>query len=181
MPEESVLSVGQCYPFWQTGQDGFRLEWTDAGFILFAMYNGIDQNIKEQFASTEKMTARYTVIENVCYFTFRFGGMSWGDCPFSPAIYCTGGKRPVFPALLTHEGYSLVVLLINSATGELCAVRLIGLGHDFSAKWREWAMKAVVEPFALAEYGKRVNEAYKEYSSAALAQKGFDEGNEYTV
>lgn len=40
-PQETLLTVGKIYPEWQTKQDGFRLEWGDAGFTLCAMLNGI--------------------------------------------------------------------------------------------------------------------------------------------
>lgn len=49
--QETLLSVGKIYPEWQTKQDGFRLEWGDAGFTLCAMLNGVSAEEKEQFAS----------------------------------------------------------------------------------------------------------------------------------
>lgn len=180
-PKEVLLSVGQRYPEWQTGQDGFQLEWSDTGFILFAMLGGVKPEEKEKFAVTKKMTVRYTVIEDVCYFTFRFGDIPWSDCPFSPALYRAAGQNPVFPELGESEGFSLTVLLIDTATGELCAARLIGLGHDFSARWREWAIRAAETPLDYAEYSKRVDRAYTAYAPEDFAVKGVQEGNQYIV
>ena len=103
------------------------------------MLNGISAQEKEQFAPQKKLTVRYTVIGDVCYFTFMFGDMPWADCPFSPALYRNLGKNTTFPDIEDGQGLALTVLLIDTGTGELCRVRLIGLGHDFSVQWQEWA------------------------------------------
>lgn len=176
--EGIVYSVGKLYPEWQTQQDGYRLEWGETGFVLFAMLNGISQIERTQFSAEKSLSVRYTFIEDVCYFTFRFGDMPWADCPFSPAIYRDAEKR-LFPKIRKNEGLALTVMLIDSGTGELCGLRLLGLGHDFSVKWQEWAAKAAKAPLDFDEYNRRVDEAYKNYASVDLAAKGLDEGNEY--
>ena len=94
LPQEIVLSVGKRYPEWQTGQDGYIMEWSETGFVLCAMLNGISQEEKEQFSTQKKLIVRYTVVEDVCYFTFLFGDMPWADCPFSPTLYKTIGENP---------------------------------------------------------------------------------------
>lgn len=180
-PQETLLTVGKIYPEWQTKQDGFRLEWGDAGFILCAMLNGISAEEKEQFAPQKKLTVRYTVIGDVCYFTFMFGDMPWADCPFSPALYRNLGKNTTFPDIEDGQGLALTVLLIDTGTGELCRVRLIGLGHDFSVQWQEWAKKAAEKPLSFEEYSRQIDETYREYASVDLALKGGNEGNEYIV
>lgn len=179
--QETLLTVGKIYPEWQTKQDGFRLEWGDTGFILYTMLNGISADEKEQFAPQKKLTVRYTIIGDVCYFTFMFGDMPWVDCPFSPAIYNAIGKKATFPEIEDGKGLSLTVLLIDTGTGELCRVRLIGLGHDFSLQWQEWAKEAAEKQLPFDEYNRQIDETYREYASVALAIKGGNEGNEYVV
>lgn len=178
---EIVLTVGQRYPEWKTKQDGYRLEWNEGGLVLFAMLNGISIDEKEQFAPQKELAVRYTVIEDVCYFTFRFGDMPWADCPFSSALYRTAGQKPTFPDIEENEGLSLTVLLIDTSTGELCRMRLIGLGHDFSVKWRDWAVQAAEQTLDFAEYSGRIDKAYRDYASVDLAAMGLKGGNEYIV
>lgn len=181
LPQDIVLSVGKRYPEWQTGQDGYILEWSETGFVLCAMLNGISQEEKEQFSTQKKLIVRYTVVEDVCYFTFLFGDMPWADCPFSPTLYKTIGENPTFPDIEENKGLSLTVLLIDTGTGELSNIRLIGLGHDFSVKWKNWAINAVEKPLDFAEYNKRIDKAYTEYSNVDFALKGLEEQNEYIV
>lgn len=60
-------------------------------------------------------------------------------------------------------------------------MRLIGLGHDFSVQWQEWAKKAAEKPLFFEEYSRQIDETYREYASVDLALKGGNEGNEYIV
>lgn len=180
--QELVLSVGKCYPQWNTSQDSFRLEWDDAaGLVLFAMYNGINDWEKEQFSAQNDLVVRYTVIGDVCYFVFRFGATPWADCPFLPSLYRNAGRTFALPDIECGKGLTLTVLLIDSNTGELCGIRLIGLGHDFSVKWRDWAQNAAERLMDFAEYNRRVEAVYGAYSSVDLALRGFSEGNQYVV
>jgi len=181
IPNEIVLSVGKRYPEWQGAQDGFRIEWSETGLILCAILNGISEDEREQFSPQTSLTVRYTVIGDVCYFTFLFGAMPWADCPFSPALYHAVGQNPTFPVIEDGQGLSLTVLLIDASTGELCGVRLIGLGHDFSLKWKEWAQEAAKKPLDFAEYNRQIDRVYREYASVDLALMGGDNMNEYVV
>ena len=60
-------------------------------------------------------------------------------------------------------------------------MRLIGLGHDFSLQWQEWAKEAAEKKLPFDEYNKQIDETYREYASVDLALKGGNEGNEYVV
>jgi len=181
IPNEIMLSVGKRYPEWQGAQDGYRIEWSETGLTLCAILNGISEDERKQFSPQTSLVVRYTIIEDVCYFTFLFGLMPWADCPFSPAIYHTVGKNPTFPDIEDGQGLSLTVLLIDASTGELCSARIIGLGHDFSVKWKGWAQEAAKRPLTFAEYNKQIDKAYREYASVDLARMGGDNRNEYIV
>lgn len=181
IPTESVLSVGKCYPEWQGQQDGYRIEWTETGLTLCVMFNGISDYEKSQFSTQNKLTIRYIIIDDVCYFTFMFGEMPWADCPFSPALYRTIGQHTTFPDIEEYKGLSLTVLLIDTSTGELCGIRIIGLGHDFSVGWKNWAQEAALKPLPFAEYHRQIDKAYRDYASVDLARMGGDNLNEYIV
>ena len=70
--EEIILRVGNVYPSWKTGQSGLRLEWSETGFVLYVMLNGISPAEKQEFSVQKGFAVRYTVIGDVCFFTFRF-------------------------------------------------------------------------------------------------------------
>ena len=174
--------VGRCYEEWKDGHEGFIIEWDNtAGFILYAKLKGISDTEKRQFDCDIPLEIRYTTIDDICYFLFRFGNMPWADCPFSPAIYKNVGRTAEFPKVEKNSGFGLQVLLIDTKSGELCKIRLIGLGHDFSKKWREWADKAAAASMPFGEYRKRICATYAKYTSIELAEKARNEGNGYVV
>lgn len=181
MDSFQMLSVGTRYPEWNTGEEGFTLEWGDGGFILYAKLNGISPHEKQQFLPEEKMTVRYTVIDDVCYFTFLFGSMPWADCPFSPELYKGLGKDVDFPELENNDGYALTVLLIDTSTGELLQIRLVGLGHSFSETWHQWATEALKKPISVFAYQSQINSTYARYTSINLADKALREQHEYII
>lgn len=178
-PQETLFSVGTRYEEWNTKQDGYRVEWSESGLVLYAMLNGISEREKQQYEPQKELIVRYVIIEDICYFTFSFGDMPWSDCPFSPALYTTIGQKPSFVDIEEEQGLSLPILLIDTSTGELCKVRLVGLGHDFSVEWQEWAKKAAVTELKFAEYNKRIDKTYSEYSSVDLAKMG--QKHEYRI
>lgn len=180
--QEKIFSVGKCYSEWQTKQNGYRLEWSETGFVLYVMLNGINEVEKSQFITQKKVVIRFTVIKDICYFTFMFGEMPWGDCPFSPVLYSQKLIFPnLFPDLENGKGYSLTVLLIDTGIGELCKIRLISLGHDFSVKLRKWLIKATNKPLSFEEYNKQIDEVYLQYANVDLALRGKRDGNEYII
>lgn len=183
LPKESVFMVGGKYEKWATMQDGYILEWNnDAGFTLYAFLNGVSDDEVKQFDVSQPVTIRFTVIEDVCYFLFKFGDMPWADCPFSPAIYKTTDRECNLPQqLVNNEGISLSVFLIDSGTGTLLKIRLVGLGHSFSDKWLQWAKIEVDKPLPLQKYSAEIDRVYMNYRSVDLAAKAAKEKNEYVL
>lgn len=163
--EYAVYTVGKKYGEWATQQDGYILEYGENGFTLYCMLPNVSADERKQFSENKPIEVRYSIIADICFFCFKFGDMPWADCPFSPAIYKDAGRVVHFPMLHENEGYSLTVLLIDSATGELLYIRLIGMEHEFSAKWTEWAASVANVPMSREEYSGRVDEIYKSYTT----------------
>lgn len=166
MSENYFYKVGNHYAEFCTRQDFFRIEYDNNGFVMIASMCGITDSEKLDFETDSKFEIRFTVLAGVCFFSFRFGSMPWSDCPFHPAIY---RDKRCFPTFADDEGFSLPVLLFDSATGELVYFRLIGLGHEFSIALSEWATTANEEDMSREKYNHVINEVYKSYSSAEIA------------
>ncbi|BAL01910.1 hypothetical protein OBV_p-00550 (plasmid) [Oscillibacter valericigenes Sjm18-20] len=169
---EMVLSVGEIYPEWCVKQDGYILEYGENGFVLYAMLNGISPVEREQFNPGAEFAIRYEIINDVCLFCFRFGNMPWADCPFSPALYKAAGQNIELPQIEGSEGFPLTVLLIDTSSGELCGIRLIGLGHELSRNWREWAQEAIKKDLSRDEYNSQIDGIYRDFSTVDLAERG---------
>ena len=180
---ESLFSVGNKYDDWATKQDGYIIEWNnDLGLTLYAFLNGVSKDELAEFDVSQTVRVRYTIIDDVCYFLFKFGEMPWANCPFSPSIYTFIGKHCNFPSeLKKNNGISLSLLLIDSSTGELLKIRLIGLAYEFSNKWLDWARGVVNKDLPLERYNKKIDGVYMKYSSIELAKKALKEKNEYIL
>lgn len=161
------FEVGQKYSNLRTKQDGFVLEY-DAGFILYAMLNGVSSEEKKQFETSMPLAVTITTIADISFFGFRFGNLPWADCPFSPALYSGVGRNISFPELGEADGIALMVLLVDSSSGELLHSRVVGLGHDFSKKVLGWAKIAIEKPMSIKEYQDRMNRVYQKYSTEQL-------------
>lgn len=164
---ESYYKVGERYENFCTHQDYFRVEYDENGFIMIASMCGITDKEKQDFKTDSSFEIRFTIIASVCFFAFRFGQMPWSDCPFHPALY---KEKRKFPHFADEEGFGLPVLLFDSSTGELVYFRLLGLGHDFSVELANWAMAANEEQMDYLTYEHIIDEVYKSYSSADLAE-----------
>lgn len=172
------LSVGKVYPDMKTGQDGYVMEWDEfSGLSLYCFMCNMRPEEVVQFDADNPFEIAFTVIEDVCFFAVKFGGLMWGDCPFSPAIYKAAGREKHFPLLLeAGVGLAVNVLVYDTLTGVLENIRLVGLGHEFSQKWLDWVREAERRPLSMAEYNNRIDRVYQKYSSEDIAQKAKREG-----
>ncbi|MDD3946237.1 MAG: hypothetical protein PHI19_00160 [Clostridia bacterium] len=170
-----VYAAGVSYPSFATQTDGYRLEFTDdGGFVLYCFVDGITDFEAKEFEGGKSVSVRYTVINDISYWCFKFGVLPWGDCPFSPSLYLDAGRPVSFDDVLPDGvGYSVTILLIESSTGTVRYIRMIGLGHEFSVSFQAWASGAAKEPLGgKIEYNTRINDVYNVYDVNELAKRG---------
>lgn len=162
-----VFETGKCYSQFCTGSDAYRIEYSSvSGFSLYiTMYNPSDYEQKQMFTSSHFCT-KFSVLSDVCFFSFKFGNLPWGDAPFSPCIY----ENPIHfeNDFSDNVGLALNVFLFDSANGKLLYVRQIGLGHDFSNSWIDWCKKAN-RNLTIQEYHQIVQKVFDDYPSDELA------------
>jgi len=170
------FTVGECRDEWKTGGDGCILEYmNECGLCLYVMLAGVDTILRRQFDTDRPLMVRVTEFSDLVFFCFRFGEAEWMDCPLSMTIYQSAGRPIEFPALGNKEGLALNVLLIDSNTGELLTARVVGLGHDFSVRFLEWAKKNCKTSMDFNEYKRQVEELYKLYQTVDFVNN-FDYG-----
>lgn len=112
---------------------------------------------------------RFVEHNKVGFLCVKFAGMPWGDCPFHPALYREHGVAVEMRDLGKSGGLPLTIICADTATGEVLNLRLVGLGHDFSKKWLEWAEQQYNVPMPRIEYERRVTEVYRKASPEVLA------------
>lgn len=166
--ELEVLSLGQHRPEWVTFSNAFILEYDQStGFILNCFFNDISPIELKAFDVSSPLEIRMKEIQDTLFFCFKFGGMPWGDCSFSPTLY---KPVPTFNEIPQNEGYALTILVIDSLYGELKYIRVLALNHDFSIAVLENCKSKIANPITPAEHKRIVEKVYATYSSEQLAE-----------
>lgn len=166
------ISVGSRYPFLMTRQDGCILEYGEHGLTLFALFNNWKAIELQQFYTDKPVVFRWAELGGVGFLCAKFGDMPWCECPFHPAIYKQQGRKFAFPAIGEYAGLAVTVICADAETGEVLNIRLIGLGHDFSVAWQDWAVAAYEKDMTMEEYQNRVNTVFQHYTTEQIMQMG---------
>lgn len=156
--------VGERYPAYAIKNDLTHIEYNSAGFQLFMIFNGIDEEEDSQVKVSAPFEIRFIEKEGIGFFTFHFGSLNVIDVPFVASLL---GDVDI-PSLSVSEGFSLVVTFFEGSTGELRSLRLIGLGHDFSVHVAKWMEKNRHIYLSDAEQEARIERVYQRYSPADL-------------
>lgn len=173
--------IGQRREEWATKSDSLRIEYDTDGFTAYVMYNGIYPEEMKQFGDDQPIKFAFSEYKDIGFFCIRFGKMPWAEFPFTPKIY---REFPDFGDLGKEEGYAFKVFLIESNTGTLKSMRILGLGHDFSMYIKSWAeSQRNISMEAPQQYMKKyesvVRECHEKYSVEQLvlmARVKYDHG-----
>lgn len=166
----TIYRVGKVYPEFATGEEGPSCAMTDNGLIVVVKMQGITAREEAQFKAGTPMEIRFVSVRGAFFFLFRFGEMDWMDAPFSPHL------APAFKLddVADGQGYSCTVMLVDSKTGELRSLRLMGLGTDFCRALKKelgalpamptldyyYTLDAVIVTYPTATLVKRARDRY---------------------
>jgi hypothetical protein len=120
----------------------------------------------EQTAADQAFEIRATELRDVIIITTKFGSLPWADAPYNPQL--TG-------AFHLHEindnsiGYTLLFYLTDAQNGILKGQRLIGLGHNFSVKFREMVVGNLDKGLSKSEFDKNLEYVYANYDKKQIA------------
>ena len=121
----------------------------------------------------EKAEFRFCVIDNLLIFTFKLGAEPWQDTIYSPAL--SGGL--ILPEIPngSGSGLALTLLQVDSRTGKITAIRVIGLGERFSRELlTAVAQIADKSPKSMEDYMRRTRAIQARYSSKELAERSMN-------
>lgn len=96
------------------------------------------------------------------------GVMGWSDAPFHVGLYSDG--RTVPNEIPDGAGWGLTVIGVDARNGMIKALRLIGLGTNFSRKMIEIIKKHAGKRVSQVDYHNRVNGIYREYDCERMAK-----------
>ena len=106
--------------------DGAVFDLTSDGALLLLKLGNPTAKEKREFKNGLPQF-KFADVDGVIFFLSRFGMLNWMDSPYNRALSQYTLERPT-------EGYGLALhaMLIDAATGILCAQKIIGLSTQFT-------------------------------------------------
>ena len=173
---EDILSVGQCYPRYANGLDVFvQLHFRDSFWQLdIGMRDIRQEEIREiQYGD---LSIAFAEINHCLFVVFKFGKMEWCDTPYEPRLH---NKTFDFRSFEPGTGAPLMVCIADTATGEIRAMRQIGLGSVVSNELHSACRRLQEEerPFDEQSYRWMVQKTYSRYKSSDMMLKTIKPGH----
>ena len=158
----SHFETGAAFPkVFTPTPEGAHLEF-DGSFQLLCKFSRPTAKEKNAFKSGVPQFD-LAIVDDFMFFLARFGTLNWMDAPFNIHLYPDNRGRLLEEPGPT-QGYSIHVMLIDSATGILVQQRLIGLDHDLSMRLRE----AIINQPVIPDYEKRLQSIMAQHSTMDL-------------
>lgn len=157
------LKVGDVYTRVAGRAEGCFADHPDV-FELVANYASPKPEEIEHYHEDKPFEIRFFVMNGVLFFLFRAEGEPWQDAPFSPHL----ASNKDYDEIEDGMGYSLMLMLTDAPRGTIKAMRMIGLGTEFSRKLRREIMGLLEKPFDVDLHDRAVANIYARYSTKDL-------------
>ena len=167
----NVYKVGQIVNDFKIYQEMVNFDIADDGAIMQVFFNHPTQNEVDQFDSGKNFEVRFTELHGVIMLTVKIGNLNWMDAPYHPHL-----SKNLTKFVLPTEGMGLrlTLMLIDSSTGEIKHMRLIGLSEKFTRKLFGIAMEQKMQAFDHAEYLKTIDKIYSMYPTTQIVKMSKD-------
>lgn len=161
--------VGRKYPEWATKGDIIQMNYQDGFWNFIIGFPGITL---EEVKNVQLGHAQFAFadIDDCLFLLTKFGDFDWMDAPYEPRLY---SEPQEYTSFAQGEGAPFFVFSVDTNTGELKAIRALGLGNVLSnrlhAVCRE---KDTRRPLDKEVYHAKISRLYQRYrSSAAFLSK----------
>ena len=159
----------------EIGDPYLRVQGKPEGTIFDIRYPSIElvYNIERptktevaQFVNGSLFEIRAVELNKLIIITSKVGTMPWCDAPYNPNF----GDCRLDPVETKTQGYGLTLLLTDSPAGTLKHMRLIGLGNDFSRKFRKLVLENKELLMSESEYDRRLQEIFAKYTTDQIVE-----------
>ena len=158
------LEVGKPYPGDIPINQGIAIDMDNSGFLVYAILkNPTDKEINNYREGSVQFAM--TVREGVIFILMKFGDLPWVDVPYNVNLSLNLTNLPI-PR--ETQGYAVQIILVNSVTKIVHALRLIGLQHKFSLALRDSMIKQQFDEITIEEYNEHVDHVYAMHTTADL-------------
>ena len=163
--------VGQVIDKFIGHQEGALFDVSDEGANLIVFFRNPTREEEEQFKSGHRFEIRFVEIYRVIMMTFKIGNLNWMDAPYSLHLSKNLTKF-TFPN--ENQGLGLTLIFVDTATGEIKSMRLMGLSDNFTKKFFGLLMEQKMKDFDVEEYSNSLNKIYSIYPTNKIVKMSSD-------
>lgn len=162
--ELGQLEVGKPYPATIPPADGCFFDMTDNGATLLIFMKSPTSKELESIKNG-KIKFALTVKEGIIFILYKFGSLGWRNVPYT--IH-RSGHLTMLEDLGDNLGFTLSIILVDTAKRTVEALKLIGLPHRFSKALQEAMVEQDSTEYDTAEYDLKLNDIYANYTTKDL-------------
>lgn len=139
----------------------------DSGAVLVIYFNDPHDEEVNQFKAKEKFEMRLTPFTNVLMLTVKIGNLAWMDMSYNPHLSKSLTK---FPIPNEGAGLALTVMLIDTRSGKVKSIRLMGLSTNFTKKLIGEALDMKARSFSESQYRNDLRSIFAKYTTKNLVK-----------
>lgn len=154
--------VGRSYEEFKGRAEGAVFDMDDSGAVLLVYFNRPTANEIDQFKENKRIEIRFVPINDFIVLTCKIGDLNWMDMPYTPHK-----SKHLTHLEIPEEGYgiSLTLILIDTSSGKIENLRLLGLSTDFSRKLMGAIMEEKMKDFDDNNFNRNINCLLNKYTT----------------
>lgn len=163
--------VGQAVDSFKSHAEGVYFDIDDSGATMLVFFQNPTAEEVKQFMSGKGFEIRFTELYGVIMITVKIGNLNWMDVPYSPHLSKNLEK---FQIPNEGQGLGLTLILIDTTTGEVKHLRLLGLSERFTRRLLGAVMEEKTRDFDKAEYNNSINKIFSTYRTSQIVKLSKD-------
>lgn len=158
--------IGQVIDNFRGRSEGVQFDISDEGGTLMVFFSSPTAKEIEQFSAGKKFEIRFVELHGQIIITVKIGDLPWMDAPYSPHLseHLTRLEMPDY-----KSGLGLTVMLVDSVTGAVKSLRIIGLSPKFTRDLFKAVAANKARLFDKQEYDATLEKIFAAYSTNKLA------------
>lgn len=163
--------VNQVVNSFKHHSEGVYFDIADDGATMLVFFQSPTAEEIEQFKSGKNFEIRFVELYGVIMITVKIGNLNWMDAPYTPHLSRNPAK---FQLPSVGQGLGLTLILVDTITGEIKHIRILGLSERFTKRLFGVVMENKVKPFNKIEYNNSINRIFSAYQTNQIVKMSRD-------
>lgn len=162
------FAVGKIYKDFVNHKEEVRIDMDTSGIIIYIFFDGMTKEESANIGGGSRFEIRFLELEDMLMFSIKCGNLNWMDAPYSPHL---GLSRQGIINMIYKDntGIPLTLIGVDSVTGIIKNIRLVGMGTEFSNYLLESAHRLKNKEFNMTSFDHNLQTIYKVFTSEQLA------------